>query len=431
ALIDWAIHNGQSESVALFNHISVGDALPLPESLATADIVLPIPLSILTEKPKAAHADHPWWAGGSPPMPALDSLCEDRKPDEKEKPKRPGVHEYLCHSGNSGAWLRYAPAMPVRLRNATPKRGSGEEANLFSLEEIAEETRFQAKLRFEDETVARDFLEAFALLLSGDWLALGRGGQPAIVESLIVLQEPSSTTFTDDWTLTLISDLILLGEQHLGFLDHLDIKRLCQLAGVEKRDGWAVDKAVVETESVHGFNAVSGLHRAPALAIRRGSCWRITGPGSAELARALAKNLALGERTAEGFGRFLINAQPIIEIDRPGSGSDAPQDNRNETLLAIARKLARKIKDPGPSLSQLQWLREQVLAAEDDARFNSLLEEIKTAPQRRPQGGKAWENFPSLRLREELAKIEKLSEKRQLISYLVQWRVPQEKEQRQ
>lgn len=427
ALIAWAIHNGRPESLALFDRIAVGDALPLPEGPAVADTVLPIPLSILTEKPKAGNADLPWWVAGSPPAPEFDSLGEERRPDEK--PKRPGAREYLCRSGNSGPWLRYTPAMRVRLRNATPKRDSGEEANLFSLEEIAEETCFQAELRFADQGAAQDFLGNFAPLLGSDWLAIGRGGQPVVVESITGLRESPSKTFTDDWTLTLVSDLILRGE-HLGFLDHLDIDRLCRLAGIESQGGWGVEKPVVEAEAVHGFNAVSGLHRAPVLAIRRGSCWRITGAGSAELAKALAEKSALGERVREGFGRFLIDAQPITQIDRPQRSVDQPPVNRNEALLALARKLAGKINDKGPSLSQLQWLRAQALAAAKDSEIDTLLKEIETAPQRRPQGGKAWNAFPAAPLRKELARLPSLSEKSHLISCLVQWRVSQEKEQR-
>jgi hypothetical protein len=402
-----------------------------------ADTVMPIPLSILTQKPTAADADLPWWADGSPPAPEFDSLGKEKRPDEK--PKRPGAHEYLCRSGgDSGAWLRYTPAMQVRLRNATPDRGSLAEAELFSLEEIAEETCFQTELRFAHQDVAQDFLRTFAPLLGGpllggDWLAIGRGGQPVIVESITTLQEPPqeppSKTSTDDWTLTLISDLILRGE-HLGFLDYLDIDRLCQLAGIEKQGGWAGEKAVTKTEAVHGFNAVTGLHRAPALAIRRGSCWRITGPGSADLAAALAQRPALGERATEGFGRFLIDVQLVCKTDRPQGGGGGPLANRNESLLSIAQKLAEKIKDKSPSLSQLQWLREQALAARDDGNLKTLLEKIEKAPKDRPQGGKAWEYFPTLELRKALAGLQDLGEKRQLISYLVQWRVPQEKEKR-
>lgn len=429
ALIAWAIHAGRPQCLALFGRVSVGDALPLPYPDQAVDRVLPIPLSILTKKPQAANADAPWWAEGSSEPVAFDSLGEKREPEEK--PKRPGVHEYLCRVGDTGPWLRYTPTMEVRLRNATPKRDSKKkEAELFSLEEIAEDTRFQAELRFDDEPAAQDFIGVFAPLLAGcDWLAIGRGGQPAFVESITAAQDPPSKDVGDDWILTLVSDLIVRGE-HLGFLDGLDLGRLCQWAGVAPQDGWRIEQALVEPEAIHGFNAVTGLRRAPALAIRRGSCWRITGAGSAKLAKALREKGALGERVGEGFGRFLVDAQPIREPGRPASEEGEPVANRNEELLALARQLAGKIAPGGPSLSQLQWLRERALAARDDQDLDALLTEIEEAPERRRQGGQPWQAFRSLHLRQEVGKLQNLGEKRQLISYLVQWRVPKAKEKR-
>jgi hypothetical protein len=187
ALIAWAIHNGRPESLALFDRVSVGDALPLPAGETGATTVLPIPLSILTEKPRAENTKRPWWADGSLPAPEYDSLGEERSPDEK--PKRPGAHEYLCRTGTGDPWRRYTPAMRVRLRNATPRRGTQADAELFSLEEIAEDTRFQAEMRFTDQAVAQDFLDAFTPLFGGgDWLGIGRGGQSVIIESLTVSQ---------------------------------------------------------------------------------------------------------------------------------------------------------------------------------------------------------------------------------------------------
>lgn len=428
ALIAWAIYAGRPQCLGLFDRVSVGDALPLPHPDQVVDRVLPIPLSILTEKPQAANADAPWWAEGSPEPVAFDSLGEKREPEEK--PKRPGAHEYLCRVGDTGPWLRYTPTMEVRLRNATPKRGSKGEANLFSLEEIAEDTRFQAELRFDNEAAAETFIEVFAPLLAGrDSLAIGRGGQPALVESITAAQDPPPKDVGDDWILTLVSDLIARGE-HLGFLDGLDLGRLCQWAGVAPQDGWKIEQAIVESEAIHGFNAVTGLRRAPALAIRRGSCWRITGAGSAKLAKALREKGALGERVGEGFGRFLVDAQPIREPGRPAGEKGEPVANRNEELLALARQLAGKIAPGGPSLSQLQWLRERALAARDDQDLDALLTEIEEAPERRRQGGQPWQAFRPLHLRQEVGKLQNLGEKRQLISYLVQWRAPKEKEKR-
>ena len=297
-------------------------------------------------------------------------------------------------------------------------------------------------VREAEERALQAFIDAFApLLCDGDWLAIGRGGQPVVVESITVLPGNPNNSFKDnacddDWTLTLVSDLIVRGA-HLGFLDNLDIDQLCDLAAIKKQDDWKVKLAVAETEPVHGFNAVSGLQRAPALALRRGSCWRITGTGSAALAKRLAEKAALGERTREGLGRFLIDAQPIKRLNKPESTTAEAVSNRTEYLLSLAQELSRQIAEKnGPSLSQLQWLRGRALAVSDDEQLNELLEEIETAPVRRPQGGARWGAFPTRELKDKLKQIDNtdkaraLIEKRQLISHLVQWRAPFEKEKR-
>lgn len=431
ALMAWAIRNGRAEQAKLFARIGVGDALPLPEGCEGAEQVIPIPLSILTGKPKGNNSAIPWWADGWGQSSAFDNLYKPLVPN-KEKPKRPGAHEYLCRSASGADWQRYSPSMRVRLRNATLKRHSteDEDTQLFSLEEIAEDTCFQAELRCDDEQIARDFLTAFAPLLSGaDWLTLGRGGAPARIDA-VRLAPPLSPCpppdLHENWTLTLTSDAIVRGER-LGFLDNLSPEHLCKLAGIDCQDNWQVVNDAVETDTLHGFNAVTGLTRAPALALRRGSCWRIAGTGSAELARALIRKGAIGERTGEGCGRFLIGIQPIA-LSAPNKQEEAPKARRNEELLAIARQLALKLNQDGPSLSQLQWLRSQAGAVETEAQLQARLDEIKQAPERRKQGGKAWAHFPHEPLREALRDCRTLDEKCRLIAYLVQWRVPDAKQ---
>lgn len=452
ALMAWAIDNNKvSDALTVFQYMSVGDALPMPYGEETAGPLLPMPLSILTDKPSGTDSDLPWWAAGSSPQSTHDGLNGRHEP--KEKQKRPGAHEYIYHDATAG-WLRYAPLISVRLRNATPRRNQYTDAELFSLEEISEQTCFQAELRFETEATMRLklFKKTFGPLLVGDdWLAIGRGGAPFEVVSLsetTALEQRSTDAVPqpDDWTLTLTSDLILRGP-HLGFLDDLDTTALCSLAGIhrdeelkveerttetdQKRilpsalvDNWVIAEHTAENERVYGFNAVSGLQRAPAVAIRRGSCWRITGPDSAMLAQTLAKISALGERTDEGFGRFLIDVQPINTLSKPqAETSISPSDPRGEQLLAHALELSGLVEDKGPSPSQLQWLRGRALAATKPEQITDLLAEIENAPSRRPQGGMGWKGFPVTEIREKLGEFTDLKDQRQLISNLVQWRM--------
>ena len=435
ALVHWALQNGKQADLGVFAKLSVGDALPLPEAATPAGRVIPMPLSILTSKPAGCAADaaagRPWWAAPSPAPDIHDSLAG--KKDHEEKPKRPGAHEFLYYDEARQEWLRYQPRMRVRLRNATPRRGQTTDALLFSLEEIAEDTLFQTELRFDTAADAATFQKVFQTVLDGeDWLLAGRGGIPLEVASLATGPVPSAIVpdpIPDDWTFTLTSDLIVRGKD-LGFLDDLDCQAICKLAGIAYERKWTVVEHVAETECLHGFNAVSGLQRAPALAIRRGSCWRIRVQGSAALARALAALPALGERTVEGYGRFLIGIQPIQRLARPAGSSRAPEANRHESLRTQARELEPKIPKPGPSLSQLQWLRSRALAARNEPDLQDLLKEIRTAPTRRPQGGKSWEDFPVDPLAKALEKLDALEHKKHLISYLVQRRVPSAKAQR-
>jgi hypothetical protein len=429
ALIAWAIHNGRADHINLFERISVGDALPLPAGCRDAAQVLPIPLSILTDKPSGGTVNMPWWAGKTAPAKAFDSFGE--MPEAEEKRKRPNAHEYLCRTADNAHWQCYKPQMQVRLRNATPKRDSTDDTQLFSLEEIAENTYFQTELRCADQKTADQFLRIFAPLLIGemvnrDWLALGRGGQPVQIEMARTAAAPASPKLGDDWTLTLTSDAIVRGER-LGFVDNLSKELLCQLAGIDCQTNWEIAAAVAETNEVHGFNAVTGLPRTPALALRRGSCWRITGAGSSALVKALLKKGILGERAAEGYGRFVIGLQPIDsdKLGKPAGKPAPPVNNRHEELLALAREIAAQINDNGPSVSQLQWLRSQATALSNAAQLTAALDEIRTAAERRPQGGKAWANFPHQPLQTALGNCGDLAEKCLLINYLVQWRVRQ------
>lgn len=424
ALMAWAIHSGRKDQLSLLERIKVGDALPLPTRCREAELVLPLPLSILTDKPSGGDPTLPWWAGAATAT-AFDDLGETPEADEKRK--RPGAHEYLCRSSGIAHWQRYSPPMQVRLRNATPKRGSTRDPDLFSLEEIAEDTCFQAELRCDDDDTAQAFLTAFAPLLAGaDWLLIGRAGQPTRVESVSAMPQPTMHhDLADDWTLTLVSDAIVRGEG-LGFLDNLSMDLLCQWTGLSGGEDWKILADVVETEPVHGFNAVTGLPRTPALALRRGSCWRIQGTGSARLAKALLQKATLGERVDEGFGRFLIGLQPIATnaLGKPPKEHAALSERRHEALLEQARRLADQIGGSGgPSPSQLQWLRSRASAVETDAQLRETLREIEQAPTRRPMGGEAWTHFPHPELRQALDRLDDFTEKRHLIAYLVQWRM--------
>ncbi|MBI5331190.1 MAG: hypothetical protein HZB71_11325 [Betaproteobacteria bacterium] len=429
ALMAWALGHGNANVRKALQAASVGDAIPLPEGWTEETLtqidVLPIPLSILTPKPEGGRDDLPWWAlGGARPQPFDDIVPGSQPCNLSDKPKRPGAREYLAQNRSDGLWHRYSPAMAVHMRHQTPDRsssgspGANSEPNLFSVEELAEDTDFLAEIRFENAPNAARFAELFQPVLgAGEWLPIGRGGRPVQIVQATLMEPRKAGPSGDAWTLTLVSDLLLRGDD-LGFLTDLSIPHLCDQAKIPLQQGWNI-QGHVETVALHGFNAASGLRRVGAIALRRGSCWRISGEGCRVLAAALAEKDALGERTHEGLGRFVIDAQPMTQIGAPQAKTAPPQVNTMEALLGKAQKLARLPGASNPSLSQLQSLRNDALACRNEADMENLFGLYERAGKK--LGGKAWFEFPLDKLKKAISQLNALEEKRLLISYMVQW----------
>jgi hypothetical protein len=418
ALAAWALARGRDPMLA---GVSVGDALPLPHGITSASELIPVPLSLMAKKPDGGEANLPWWAQSGTSADRFDDLALGRTAGE-EKPKRPGAHEYLCRLGDDAAWWCYAPEMSVHLRNQTADDPEKQDTELFSTEEIAEDTYFQAELRFRDGVQVRSFLEVYKPVLTGvDWIAVGRGGQPvAVAVPVAFLPEPPAfVSLGETWTLTLTSDLIARGRD-LGFCDDLSIAMLAEWAGMTPKRA-KITRVFAETERLHGFNAATGLPRVPALAIRRGSCWRVEGDVGSELGSKLLEVavLGLGERSDEGCGRFAVGLQPIARVKRHPGGQHAPKENREETLRALAEKLAKPIAGSAsmPSRSQLHDLRARAQAAADAEQLSRQLAFFQNRQQLK--GGAAWQAFPFGELAAELEGLNEPDEKRDLVVFVV------------
>jgi hypothetical protein len=161
---------------------------------------------------------------------------------------------------------------------------------------------------------------------------------------------------------------------------------------------------VSDCVEVHGYNAASGLPRAPALAIRRGSCIAFSGPGDklSLLAQLFAKRDALGERTAEGFGQLRIDLAELAGMLRPtsqASGSDIIA--RREELLATAEGISTMLVWPGqsePSTSQWMALWNALHATRDHSGILQQLSNFESYGER--LGGRAWKSVQFAKLRE-------------------------------
>lgn len=429
ALAGWLYENdlADAEMFAVLERTIVNDALPLPASYKNVARVLPIPLSVMNVKPVAGNTQLPWWAMPTAQHQHADELGKSLQQylDSGEKRKRPKPHEYICQAKEGDTWLRFSPELSVRMRNDVSNR------ELFTQEEIAENTYFQLELTFASKEDRRLLTKQLSQLLSGmDWLGLGRGRIPVQVTSYECSDEQSCCTYEkgeDAWTLTLLSDAVVRGP-YLGFVEDLSIECLCDLANIEKQDGWHIVDRYVATESVHGFNGISGLQRPPVLALRRGSCWQVKGEGVGKLALALSELKMLGEYTNEGFGKFAIGLQPLeLSDDTNRSLAEVPYNSLQEMHIK-AKELAEKIKKHKISRSQLQWFSSACIASVDDKGLSAVLSEVESAPIRRPKGGSAWKGFPMTSLRKDLDDIETLAQKRLFIQLLIQWSLLDSKE---
>ena len=393
ALAGWALREGMPAAADLLleRTLEIGDGIPLPEAPLPHDLAAaeaqPIPLSVETPKPAGNAADvvWPWWAGAPGPLGYLgargerDALAPDGTASgSNDKPKRPGPHEYLYRAGPEEPWRRYEPEMGVRMRVAVPEQ-AGKDPDLFSTEEIAENTRFLAEIRFHDRESAERFHRRFFPVLAGTaWLTLGRGGRPALVENHAWLGPAEFRPAEHGFRLTLLSDCVIR-DHWLRFhtrLDALSLRDGLGQHGPAKQvfKDLKIESRYCEATDLRGFNALTGLPRPARRAIRRGSSILVAGPGSGELATALDARGHLGEGAHEGLGRFLLE----------------PLQPHPEILMAVARRLALKAAqtNDGPSRSQWGYFHGRALAAATMQDLQALFTDTDSAKQK--AGGRAW-----------------------------------------
>ncbi|HWP94785.1 MAG TPA: RAMP superfamily CRISPR-associated protein [Gammaproteobacteria bacterium] len=356
AIAAWLISEEQLGPASLLTsgRISVSDALPLPhvpERLESVE-VLPAPLSLQSEKPRGLATDLPWWAQSKIPVRRLDAWSAD------EKLKRPEDDLFIYRAAPSDPWITFRPVRRVRLRNGRPDPRQAE-PSLFAIEQIVEETHFLAELQGSPEDMAC-VAKALAPLLEGRrWLRIGRAGAPVEVVQVAWSKTTSPPTATEKALLTLTSDL-LIRDEYLRWRTSLDEAVLRMLLG---SDDIQLEKSLQDNVMVHGFNGTSRIWRMPAVAIRRGSVFRLSGAGVGELAKRAANGQWLGERTHEGFGRFRLDVELPGVTDGSPSSSDVAQwpDDPTEgvaeetkTWFEQHRALAAAGGERKPSLSQ--WL---------------------------------------------------------------------------
>lgn len=402
ALARWAIVQGLDDLADDFfeARIVAGPGYPLPPdhdvTLPAKVDSIPIPLSMQFPKPAGQDSATPWWAAAATARVAKDSLApaaeaQDGDATEGEKLKRPGGDDYAIRHAD-GHWSHFTCALAGSMRNdaGTSQRGRSKQ-NLFSLEEIPEDTAFVVRVRAGAEALPRLLAALEELKTQGHWISMGRAGAPVVVEAYAQsAAEPASRPEGAGSTFAIYveSDLILrdaAGRFHtrigLGA-----VRALLAAAGVEPDVIKQLDppESVSEPFVVRAWNAATGRARFAALAIRRGSVALLSfqTPQAAKVCRhALAKHGlgGLGERRREGYGRIRIGYPGSIAADDTVNGPGDPSDNAHETHLREAIALMEG-RPNGFSISRWQALRE---AAGDRGRVESWCKRAERALERK------------------------------------------------
>lgn len=307
AVAAWLLAQGERDVAATLvnGQVSVSDALPLPSEpgLLTSVEVCPAPLSLQSQKPGGVDGGVPWWALPITPIQRVEKGKAVTEGDEPKKLKRPEADLFACRQRQGSRWTVYRPQQRVRLRNGRPDPSQADPM-LFAIEQIAERTCFLTELRGEVSEMVRLCKALRPVLEGGRWLRVGRAGAPVEVIRVAWARPQEPLAVGTSATLTLTSDL-LARDRSLRWLTALDGTTFQKIPGWP--DNVTVTPIVQDQAPVNGFNGTSRLRRLPAAAVRRGSVFRVEGPGVAQLARSMAEGRWLGERTQEGFGRFRLD----------------------------------------------------------------------------------------------------------------------------
>lgn len=392
SLANWLFNNGRDQAARMLvsGGISVGNALPLPNSFGSAAHsnlcsaeVLPAPLSLQSEKPKGPGGPVPWWAQPPVPLDRLDGLKQEY---QDRKLKRPEADLFVFRKSPDDSWDAYRPQLLVRLRNGRPEPDQ-QDPSLFAVEQIAEQTLFLCEIQGGKEELAR-LTEAVLPVLEGRrWLRVGRAGAPVEIVKAAFQNAPALHQAGTSAMLTLTSDW-LVRDEYLRWRTNL------QPVDFERVPGWpkgiqVLKNYIQESTVVYGFNGTSRMRKMPAYGIRRGSIFLVEGSGVAELTAMAAAGQWFGERTHEGFGRFRLDEalpgvtrpEPTLPVqDKPKA--DTPEE---EVACVVARWIAGySPTGSSPSLSQWGDLVSELEAADTRA-LESRLHPVTA-------GGKAWEN---------------------------------------
>jgi hypothetical protein len=410
ALAAWLIEAGDRQAAALLTgaRVSVSDALPLPEAPeCLTDIeVLPAPLTLQREKVAGTKGPIPWWAQEEEPLRRLDLWCVSDE-DTNAKLKRPEPDLFVYRSGKDTPWQAYRPVTRVRLRNGRPNPSQAD-PDLFAVEQIAERTPFLCEI-CGNPALMKKLAKALAPVLEGRrWLRLGRGGVPVEVRRTAWTQSATSVEDPPERAYLILTSDLLVRDENLRWLSSMNA------LGFQRLPDWPDDVTIrrefQDSVPVYGFNGTARLRRLPALAVRRGSIYKVEGAGVSRLGELVRQRRWLGERTHEGFGHFAIypvDALPGISgaIEGPVSPARVADDPAEEAAERTRRWFEehRALSKVGmkdskgqrpPSLSQWYDL------VSDLQRGNSSALDLRQNPTK--LGARTWEHVDAKKILKKL-----------------------------
>ena len=227
------------------------------------------------------------------------------------------------------------------------KTGAPEENKFFNYEGLAQDQLFKGDIRFEEGNFAEDFWKNFKNDHNGELIYfIGRSKNSQYGRVSLKLSPPQD--FKEDITfngssfvLTFISDAILVNKRGYPCTDKASIqeflKEFLQIDSLKIE----IEKAFLRIKTIENYVSVWKLRRPTDLAIRAGSCLLIRTNGDLLNNPSFKKAyfLGLGERTAEGFGRFKINWQKanISYYNQPQTNQISSPDINQELISSLQR----------------------------------------------------------------------------------------------
>jgi len=223
--------------------------------------------------------------------------------------------------------------------------GAPEENKFFNYEGLAQDQLFKGDIRFEKGNFAEDFWNNFKNDHNGELIYfIGRSKNSQYGRVSLKLNPPQNfnediNLNNDSFVLTFISDAILVNKRGYPCTDKDSIQEFLQ-EFLQISSLIIIEKAFLRIKTIENYVSVWKLRRPTNVAIRAGSCLLIRTNENLLNNTSFKKAyfLGLGERTAEGFGRFKINWQKanISYYNQPQT-NQIPSADINELISSLQR----------------------------------------------------------------------------------------------